>query len=182
VSDDQTLAIRDAFPAEIQAMVALTLDAYAQFAPLIPTSLWEGYRANIIETLSAPDPVERIVAARDGTLVGSVLLFLPRAAAGADHTEAPTLPYIRLLAVPPAARGRGVAKALMAECLRRVQAMGAQAIDLHTMDMMDVAMRMYERMGFVREPSTDWPAAEGVLVKGYRLDLPAADSTQPEAR
>jgi hypothetical protein len=38
--------------------------------------------------------------------------------------------------------------------------------------MMDVAMRMYERVGFVREPATDFSQAEGVVIKGYRLDLP----------
>jgi hypothetical protein len=39
------------------------------------------------------------------------------------------------------------------------------------MDMMRAAVRMYERMGFVRAPDLDFTPAEGVLVKGYRLDL-----------
>jgi GNAT superfamily N-acetyltransferase len=176
VSNDQTLAIRDAVPGEIEAVLALTLDAYAQYVPLMPAILWEGYRANIIETISTPDPVERIVAERAGTLVGSVLLLPPQAAAYADHADAPALPEIRLLAVPPAERGQGVARALMAECLRRASQAGARAIGLHTFDLMEVAMAMYERMGFVREPATDFFPAEGVVIKGYRLDLPAAGS------
>jgi GNAT superfamily N-acetyltransferase len=173
VSNDQTLFIRDALPAEMDTVLALTLAAYVQYEPLLPPSLWDAYRTNIIETITAPDPVERIVAERDGALMGSVLLYPPKAPAYAGPVDAPSLPEIRLLAVPPAARGQGVAKALMAECLRRARQMGAQAIGLHTFDMMDVAMRMYERMGFVREPAMDFFPAEGVVIKGYRLDLPA---------
>jgi GNAT superfamily N-acetyltransferase len=176
VSNDQTIFIRDTLPSEMDAVLALTLAAYAQYEPLLPPSLWDAYRANIIETITAPDPVERIVAERDGVLIGSVLLYPPQAAAYAGQADAPVLPEIRLLAVPPAARGQGVAKALMAECLQRAQQMEAPAISLHTFDMMDVAMRMYERMGFVREPATDFFPAEGVVIKGYRLDLPAPGS------
>ncbi len=32
---------------------------------------------------------------------------------------------------------------------------------------------MRERMGFVREPATDFSPAKGVVMKGYRLDLRA---------
>jgi hypothetical protein len=39
------------------------------------------------------------------------------------------------------------------------------------MDMMRAAMRMYERMGFVRVPDLDFSPAQGLLVKGYRMDL-----------
>ena len=37
--------------------------------------------------------------------------------------------------------------------------------------MMQTALRMYERMGFVRAPELDFHPAPGFIVKGYRLDL-----------
>jgi hypothetical protein len=37
--------------------------------------------------------------------------------------------------------------------------------------MMQVAMRMYERMGFVRAPELDFHPEPGITVKAYRLDL-----------
>jgi GNAT superfamily N-acetyltransferase len=80
-------------------------------------------------------------------------------------------PEVRLLAVVPAARGKGVGAALIDECARRARRAGATTLGLHTMDMMRAAVRMYERMGFVRAPDLDFTPAEGVLVKGYRLDL-----------
>ena len=50
---------------------------------------------------------------------------------------------------------------------------GATALSLHTMDVMKAAVRMYERLGFVRVPETDFTPVPGVVVKGYRLDLQA---------
>jgi GNAT superfamily N-acetyltransferase len=80
-------------------------------------------------------------------------------------------PEIRLLAVAPAERGRGVGSAIVRECVRRAREAGAGAITLHTTDFMRVAQRMYERMGFARAEELDFRPAEGVVVKGYRLVL-----------
>lgn len=174
MNDNQPLSVRDALPAEIEAVLTLTLTSYTQYAPLMPHGHWDAYRSNIIDTIAAIKPGECIVAERAGTLAGSVLLYPPHTASDPDHADAPALPEIRLLAVPPEARGQGVAKALMAECLQRARLMGAAAIGLHTTDMMTVAMGMYERMGFVRDPARDFSPGEGVIIKGYRLDLAAA--------
>ncbi len=37
--------------------------------------------------------------------------------------------------------------------------------------MMQAAVRLYERMGFVRAPEIDFQPAPGIVVKGFRLDL-----------
>jgi hypothetical protein len=37
--------------------------------------------------------------------------------------------------------------------------------------MMQVAMRMYERMGFVRAPELDFHPDPSITVKAYRLEL-----------
>ena len=66
-------------------------------------------------------------------------------------------------------RGHGVGGALMRECVRRARESGAPGITLHTTDMMQTAMRLYERMGFVREPELDLRPLPDVLAKGYRL-------------
>ncbi len=49
--------------------------------------------------------------------------------------------------------------------------MGASLLGLHTTDIMHIAMRMYERRGFVRASKLDFRPAEGVLVKGYLKSL-----------
>jgi GNAT superfamily N-acetyltransferase len=80
-------------------------------------------------------------------------------------------PEVRLLAVPPDARGSGVAKALMEECFRRVRASGSTRIGIHTSRSMVVAIEMYRRMGFRREPDYDFQPPGAELVEAYTLDL-----------
>jgi len=59
----------------------------------------------------------------------------------------------------------------MQECIRRARAWDAPFLQLHTMEVMQVARAMYERMGFARMPDLDFSPAEGVNVMGYGLDL-----------
>lgn len=164
--------IRDARPDEGPAIRALTLAAYEQYAVTLGP-LWPMYRANIVETLAGVAPAEQIVADRAGVLVGAVLLYPAGAPMpGTDHRT--RWPEVRLLAVPPAERGRGIAEGLMRECVRRARAAGAATLTLHTTDMMAAAVRLYERLGFTRDPALDFHPAPTVLVKGFRLELGAA--------
>ena len=167
-AEARALRVRDASPADRGAIRDVTLAAYAEYAAQMPRH-WEGYyRANILTTLTDPAPAEQIVAEQDGALVGAVLLYpaglvLP----GADHARS-TAPEVRLLAVAPAARGRGVGTALMQECVRRAR---ATSLTLHTMPMMRAALRLYERIGFVHVPELDIQVAPGLTIAGYRLAL-----------
>ncbi len=140
------------------------------------SSFWDGYRQNIVASLEDVGSAEQLVAEHEGTIVGTVLLYPPRRmkVSRSDSLEMPW-PEVRLLAVAPAARGRGVGAALMQECVRRVRKAGGRVLSLHTTDVMQTALRMYERMGFVRAPELDFHPAPGVTVKGYRLDLGAAE-------
>src|SRR6266508_261336 len=144
------LRIRDARPGDRDRIREVTLSAYQEYAAQMP-DLWEGYRQNIVATLARVEPAEQIVAERDDTIVGTVLLYPPRRVRppGGESMEMPW-PEVRLLAVAPAARGQGI---------------GA--------DLMQTAMRMYDRMGFARAPELDFHPAPGVTVKGFRLDLGA---------
>ncbi len=168
------LRLRDAVPADRDAIVTVTLAAYQEYAAVMP-ELWERYRQNILATLAAVEPATQIVAEQDGRVVGTVLLY-PAGSLIADREAEPatrTYPEVRLLAVPPAARRRGIGRALMQECLRRARESGAAVLTLHTTDIMRAAIRLYERMGFQRSPDLDFEPAPGVVVEGYRLPLDA---------
>ena len=154
------------------AILAVTLAAYQQYAAVMP-ALWDAYRQNILATLAAAPPDARIVAEEDGRVVGSVLLYPAGTVItrpGGGSTTLPS-PEVRLLAVSPEARGKGVGAALMHECIQRARDSGAAALTLHTTQMMHAAMRLYERLGFARAPELDFQPAPDVVVKGYRLDL-----------
>ena len=146
------LRIRDASASDRGVVEAVTLAAYQQYAALMP-ALWDGYRQNILATLAAAQPDAQIVAEEDGRIVGSVLLYPAGTVIARPGGGLITLasPEVRLLAVAPAARGRGVGVALMHECLRRARQSGATALTLHTTEIMEAAMRLYERLGFRRQ-------------------------------
>jgi GNAT superfamily N-acetyltransferase len=163
--------IRDVRDDERDAVRDVTLAAYEEYATLMPGPVWAGYRRQLIATLDAHGPAERIVAERSGATVGSVLLFPPAANVYAGMAVSVDCPEVRLLAVVPRARGEGIGAALMNECARRARRAGFATLGLHTTDLMRAAVRMYERLGYVRAPDLDFAPARGLLVKGYRLDL-----------
>jgi GNAT superfamily N-acetyltransferase len=168
------MLIRDARPEDRDAIREVTLAAYQEYAALMP-GFWDGYRQNIIVSLDEVGSAEQLVAEHHGDVVGTARLYPPRRMriSRNDSLDMPW-PEVRLLAVAPPARGRGVGAALMQECVRRVRKTGGRVLSLHTTDMMQAALRMYERMGFVRAREIDFHPAPGVTVKGYRLDLEEA--------
>ena len=167
------LTVRGAGPADRDAIQAVTLAAYQEYAATIAAH-WEGYRQNIVATLAAAPPGAQIVALDDDRVVGAVLLHSAGASIENPGGTSATLrwPEVRLLAVAPSARGRGVGTALMNECIHRARSVGATAVTLHTTDLMQAAMRLYERLGFERAHDLDLEPAPGLIAKGYRLDLP----------
>jgi predicted N-acetyltransferase YhbS len=165
------LKIRDARSEDRYAARKITLSAFEQYAAVMPPPRWEGYRENILATLTEIAPAQHIVAEKEGVIIGSVLLYPPGTAFSTPDEGPLTCPEVRLLAVAPEAQGQGIGIALMKECIGRARRLGAPCLNLHTTDMMKVAMRMYERMGFVRAPELDFHPAPNVTVKAYRLEL-----------
>jgi GNAT superfamily N-acetyltransferase len=166
--------IREASDGDRDGALAVTLAAYEEYAAMMPRFAWEEYRQNIVSALSGEGPpAERIVAEQGGIIVGSALLYPAGTVYHLPDGRNVTLewPEVRLVAVAPAARGQGIAKALMEECVRRARQSGVDRLTLHTTDMMQIAMQMYEKLGFVRMPEIDFHPAPEVTIKGYRLDL-----------
>ena len=172
------LQIRSARPDERDVIRAVTLAAYEQYASRMPH--WQMYRRHLLATLDQEGPEARIVAEQDGVIVGSVLLYPGEANVYTEETASAGWPEVRLLAVAPEARGQGVGRALLDECIRRARLAGATALGLHTEDLMEEAVRMYERRGFLRVPQFDFSPDDGVLVKAYclRLDKSTAEDGQ----
>ena len=177
MSASDGLTVRDARPDEHGAVAELTLRAYAEYARVMAPAAWAGLDGAVRAALAADAPAERIVAELEGNLVGSVALYPPAADAYNGLAGRASWPELRLLAVAPEARGHGVGRALVDECVRRARHMGAAELGLHTSESMRVAMEMYERMGFVRAPEHDFQPEGAELVRGYRLPLGEAGSS-----
>ncbi|HET7460348.1 MAG TPA: GNAT family N-acetyltransferase [Longimicrobium sp.] len=165
------LVIRDARDADREAVRKVTLAAYAEYARVMEPAAWAGLDGAVRAALESGGAIDRIVAEHAGRVVGSVMLFPPQVQAYGELAGAARAPELRLLAVSPDARGLGVGRALVDECIRRAREMGATELGLHTSRSMQVAMGMYRRMGFVRAPEADFHPAGAERVEGYRLPL-----------
>jgi hypothetical protein len=137
-----------------------------------------------------PTSNNRAISPRAGT---SPKCWSPKSTAGswepsrffADaSTEGLGLPEgwagFRTLAVHPAARGRGIARALSRRCVDAARARNTRTVGIHTAAFMRTACGIYEQIGFRRCPEHDLRfsavlgldlGAHDIPVIAYRLDL-----------
>jgi GNAT superfamily N-acetyltransferase len=166
------MIIREAMEKELPYIREQRVNAYVEHAEKIPEGHWLALKQAVLSEGDTLPGVERIVAEIDGKIAGSVVLFPAKIDAYEGNVDVLDYPEIRMLAVSPEMRGKGVASALVAECIQRAKAKGYQAIGLHTGEFMETAMKLYETMGFERLPQYDFePANDGIIVKAYRLSL-----------
>jgi ribosomal protein S18 acetylase RimI-like enzyme len=78
---------------------------------------------------------------------------------------------IRMLGVLPSEQGRGIGEQLLRHCIDQARSSGRTAVFLHTTPRMAAAQRLYERLGFERQPARDWTPVPGVSLIAYRLVL-----------
>jgi GNAT superfamily N-acetyltransferase len=165
------LEVREARTAqEVEAAGRVTVAANAEFAPADPddpfVASWDRYLVSMADAAGRAADGSLLVAVENGRVVGTVTLYLH---AGSEQWR-PDDAMFRFLAVDPAARGRGVGRALFQACLERARAAGKRRMALHTTEWMTTARAMYERAGFSREPEGD-ARLPGLHILAYAADL-----------
>lgn len=164
------LLIRQIREDEIEAVSALTVGSYSSAYELNESYLAElGRVADRVHT----HQVWVAVDTDSNELLGTVTTPLPGQQLS-DFALSTDMDF-RMLATAPAARGRGVGRALVEHCEGLARARHASRLVLHTGADMALAVRLYESMGFARltEIEENFPYPPGVYyeVRVYAREL-----------
>jgi GNAT superfamily N-acetyltransferase len=168
--------IRSARDDDIEEARSVLAAAYAQYESSFPNENWVRYLADVLDLEGRASASELLVAELQGKIAGCVSYFAPGSKTSypspsfSEHWP-PEWAAFRLLAVDPAARGKGIGRRLTEVCVERARAEGAPALGLHTTDAMKVAREMYEKLGFERAPKYDFHPSPQIAVEAYRLEF-----------
>jgi GNAT superfamily N-acetyltransferase len=162
--------IREAHPSEYDQVGDVVALAYTPFGS--PDD--EGWVQHLELVRNVADRAKRTVvlaAVEGGRVLGSATIELFGVIGDDDHEVPPDWAFLRMVGVHPEAQGRGVGRALVQDVISRARAEGRRHLGLRTTPQMEVAHRLYESLGFVRDPSLDYPIEADYSLLGYRLDL-----------
>jgi len=163
----ERVEVREARPDEYEAIGELTVQAYVAY----PEVAQDPEYIDELRDVAVRAAVRPVLVAVNGA--GSVLgsaMYVSGPGAFAESQDENEAAF-RMLAVTPAARGRGVGEALTCACIDRARADGRARIVLFTLPAMAAAHRLYERLGFQRSPERDWEYEPGRRLLSYQLDL-----------
>jgi ribosomal protein S18 acetylase RimI-like enzyme len=163
---EPSFSVREARPEEYDELGRITVEAYRRAG-----ETEDDYYPELLDVAARARHVPLLAAVEEGSgrLLGTAT-FVP--GPGPYHEgDFGDVASMRMLAVAPAAQGRGVGRALVAECIARTRAGGRTGIALYTRPFMTAAHRLYESLGFRRVPERDWEFEPGEWLWAYRLDL-----------
>ena len=180
--------VRDAVPADYPAIREVLIAAYRQYADRLSLDFFSPYLADVLDLDKHARYGRLIVVEVDGWISGFGAFYpdttvqdvgFPAGWAGG-----------RALAVHPAARGHGVARALIATCERLARETGAPVFAFHTASFMTTAIALYERLGYCRAPEFDFDlaaryrrfGAAPVMSIAYLRRLTPAPASVPASR
>lgn len=175
---DLAVRLRPAAEEDLDSIAALFAPALEQYRGKGAEWLLDAYLAELVDVAGRFEAAETYVAVTAGRIVGSIAFYRDVVLEGWS-----TLPQgwsgFRALVVHPDAQGAGVGRLLVEHCIRRSRQVGAPVLGIHTVSLLEDAVRLYERLGFVRCPEYDlhaadvFPAhgADNMIALAFRYDL-----------
>lgn len=175
---DPAVALRSATEADLDTIAALFAPALEQYRGSGGEWLLDAYLAELIDVGGRFEAAETYVAVTDGRIVGSIAFYQDVALEGWSPLPQGWSGF-RALVVHPDARGAGVGRLLVEHCVLRTREVGAPVLGIHTVSLLEDAVRLYGRLGFVRCPEYDlravdvFPAegADDMVALAFRYDL-----------
>jgi GNAT superfamily N-acetyltransferase len=171
----QQYAVRNAKPDEFEEIGKLMVWVYSQLEGFPKEAEQPAYfkmLANIGELTKKPETQLLVAISPDDKIAGAVVYFSDMQYYGSGGTagQEKNSSGFRLLAVDPLARGLGIGKLLVTECIQKAKDKKASQVIIHTTMAMQTAWKMYENLGFKRSSDLDFMQGE-LHVYGFRLLL-----------
>jgi ribosomal protein S18 acetylase RimI-like enzyme len=163
------IVVREARPDEYAVLGAIVVDAYRAVGALDGD---EEYVAELRDVAARAHGAIVLAAVddADGRPVGCAT-YVPGPDSPLAEELGPGEASIRMLAVDPAAAGRGAGTALAVACVERARADGFRRVVLHSLPVMEGAQRIYRRLGFRHAPERDWVPVPHIHLRCFVLDL-----------
>ena len=148
------LLVRPAAPIDHGAIRAVVIAAYGQYAGLMAPAVFSAYLADLLD-LETHARHGRLLVVEADQWVCAFGAWYPDASVQGVGLPAAWASG-RALAVHPAARGNGAARALLAAGERLAREAGAPVLVFHTVSFMTGAIALYDRLGYCRAPEFDF--------------------------
>jgi ribosomal protein S18 acetylase RimI-like enzyme len=182
------LLIRVATDDDVAAAGALTAQAYHtdglitdgdDYVDELMDAVRRSREASLLVALTPADGDDSRSEDDDVPALVGTLTIAPAGTSYAEIAE-PGEVELRMLAVAPWARRRGIAEALMRAAMREAVTLRARRVVLSTLEEMSAAHRLYDRLCFTRVPDRDWHH-EDVALRVYTWEVPPGPGARAEA-
>jgi GNAT superfamily N-acetyltransferase len=117
-----------------------------------------------LAAVAARAVTSEIVVAVDGDRIIGCLTYVVHHTSPDYEFDDPEGASFRYFAVARSEQGRGVGAAMVQWCIERARSDGKRRLRIHTLESMPAAQRLYERLGFRRDPANDedWDGIKGI--------------------
>lgn len=167
-----TVDVRRVRPEEYAAVGELTVAAYLHDGLLNADNGSAGHYTSLLRDTAARDGQAEVwVAVDDRDHPLGTVTWCPPGSPWREVAHRDDQAEFRMLAVPPANRRRGAARALAEACVNRALAERMRSVVLSSLPEMVAAHRLYRDLGFVRTPELDHHPIPRVSLWAFRLDL-----------
>ncbi len=171
----QEYIVRNAKPSEYDEIGKLMVLVYSQlngFPKETEQPKYYSMLTNIGELTKNPKTELLVAVSSQGKIEGAVVYFsdMQFYGSGGIATQEKNASGFRLLAVSYVTRGHGIGKLLSKACIKKAKDIEQSQVIIHTTKVMQVAWKMYEKLGFKRSEDLDFIQGE-LPVFGFRLKL-----------
>ena len=167
--------VRNAHTSEFEAIGKLMIEVYSRlegFPQLTEQPAYYQLLANVGSLTLKPQTELLVAVSPEGKVAGAVVYFgdMKQYGSGGTATLEQNSAGFRLLVVSPPFTGQGIGKLLTYECMGKAKVQKHAQLIIHTTKAMQVAWKMYEKIGFKRSEDLDFMQGE-LPVFGFRLLL-----------